>query len=159
MPVLVVGADHPVGRAIIGAFASRDGEVRAFISDAAEVEALKSQRVKVAIGDLSDGTHVGGAAINCFSLVFVTMTAHDERERAFAEQPAELFAQWQVAIDMSRVQRVIWVEDDQSRGSGHQVSAPEVAVVSAAGISPEATAALVADLDDLATLDGSPHRV
>ncbi len=159
MPVLVVGADHPVGAAILAAITAREGEVRAFISDPAEAHQLKERSVKVAIGDLSDGTHVGSAALNCFSLVFVTMTAHDVRERSFAETPAQLFAQWQAAIDMSGAQRVIWVEDQQSTGSGHEIRAAEVAVVPAADTSLEAVAALVADLDERATLDGSPYEV
>lgn len=153
MPVLVVGADTPTGTAIIAALAGRDGELRCFVSDEAIATELKSRSTKVALGDVSDGSHVGAAGINCFSMVFVTEAAHDERIRSFASSPEEVFEQWQEAIEMAGVQRVIWVEDEPSEGSGARVLATELAVVVGTNRTTSVIAARVVELDEVADLN------
>ncbi len=152
MPVLVVGADTPTGSAIIAALAGRDGELRCFVSDPATATELKSRSTKVALGDVSDGSHVGAAGINCFSMVFVTEAARDERIRSFASSPEEVFGQWQEAIEMAGVQRVIWVEDEPSEGSGTQIVATELAVVVGRTQDTSEIAARVVELDEVADL-------
>ena len=66
MPVIVIGADTPTGHAVVDALLPRRGEVRAFVSDPTEAAALKERGVKVAVGDVSDGSHIGGAATQGF---------------------------------------------------------------------------------------------
>ena len=51
MPVIVVGADHPLGEVIARKLAAPDREVRAFISSADSHAPLRSLGIKVAIGD------------------------------------------------------------------------------------------------------------
>lgn len=109
MPVIVIGADTPEGREITRALLDRDGEVRAFVTDPAAVAELRERGVKVALGDVSDGSHVGGAAMGCFSAVLVAKAAEDERERAFAATAAEVWAGWAEGLADAGVARVIWV--------------------------------------------------
>ena len=66
MPVIVVGADTDLGRAIVPALRPASGEIRLFASDAEAVAGYRSF-AKVAVGDVSDGTHVGGAAFGRFA--------------------------------------------------------------------------------------------
>lgn len=152
MPVLVVGADTPTGSAVVAALAGRDGELRCFVSDEAIAAQLKSRSAKVALGDVSDGSHVGAAGINCFSMVFLTEAAHDERVRSFAASPEEVFEQWQEAIELAGVRRVIWVQDGSSEGSGAKVVANELAVVAGATMATSEIAARVVELDEVADL-------
>lgn len=98
-----------MGEAVVEALTARDGEIRAFVSTPATATALKASGVKVALGDVSDGSHVGGAALHCFSVVFVTDAASDPRPRAFAESPQAVFAAWGEAVEMASPERVIWV--------------------------------------------------
>lgn len=149
MPVLVVGLDTRVGRALSTALLSREGEFRAFITEVAHVDALKANGIKVAVGDVSDGSHIGGAALNCFSIVFLTEAAIDDRERAFATDSSEVFAQWQEAIDFSKPRRVIWVEMPETAGSSSQMRARDLVVVTATEDT-QATASEVVDRDEAA---------
>ena len=96
MPVIVIGADTPTGEAVLDALLPRDGEVRAFVTDVAYGTALKDRGVKVAIGDVSDGSHVGGAAMRAFCAIAAVEAAHDERERSFAKTPDAVVAAWAV---------------------------------------------------------------
>jgi uncharacterized protein YbjT (DUF2867 family) len=112
MPVMIVGADTDVGRSIVGALVEPDREVRAFVSDPQAAAELKSLGVKVALGDVSDASHVGAACTNCFSVVLVRDAAHDGRERAFAPDAAAVLRGWAEAMDGARVRRAIWVLDE-----------------------------------------------
>lgn len=109
MPVIVVGADASRGAEIIDALAAGGGEVRAFVSDAAEAARCQDRGIKMAVGDVSDASHVGGAAMGAFTAVFVAAAATDTRERAFASSPAAVFSAWEEAATDAGVQRVIWV--------------------------------------------------
>ena len=146
MPVLIVGADHPLGEVIARKLAAPNREVRAFISSVNSHGALRSLGIKVAIGDLSDESHVEAAASSCFTVVFVEPALSDGRELAFAA-PEAAAQGWANAAASAGVRRVIWV------GSGvPPVKAPEMAAVSVDDRSPEAVAEEVALLDDLARL-------
>jgi uncharacterized protein YbjT (DUF2867 family) len=142
MPVIVVGADTPVGKAIINALIEPDREVRAFVTDPAAAENLKRRGVKVALGDVSDPSHVEGAATNCFSAVLVAAAADDERERAFASDTRTVLEGWADAV--KGVQRAIWVTADQPP----QTKTPEKVTVADDAELGE-IAARVAELDSL----------
>jgi putative NADH-flavin reductase len=154
MPAIVIGADHPLGRAIVDALATRNGELRAFVTDARVGEEFKSRGLKVATGDVSDASHVGGAALNAFTAVLVMAAAGDGREISFAPDPAGVFRAWADGVRDARVARVIWVES-----AGHRLpddlrtgTAPETAFVVGTGRPDEDIAQEVAVLDDAARL-------
>lgn len=109
--MIVVGADTPIGREVVEAFVEPNREVRAFITNPGAVEELRALGVKVALGDVSDSSHVGGACTNCFSAVLVTEAATDGRERSFAATPEEVLDAWADAVRESHVTRVIWVSE------------------------------------------------
>ena len=146
MPVIVVGADHPLGEVIARKLAAPDREVRAFISSVNAHGPLRSLGIKVAIGDLSDEGHIEAAATSCFTAVFVEPALEDGRDLAFAA-PKVAAQGWAKAAAGARVQRVIWV------GSGAPpVKGPEMAAVTVDNRSPDEIAEEVALLDDLAEL-------
>jgi nucleoside-diphosphate-sugar epimerase len=147
MPVIVVGADTPLGTAIVAALLGRQGEVRAFVSDPGEALRLKALGVKVAVGDVSDASHVGAACTNCFSAVLVGAAADDGRDRDFASEAAAVLAKWAEAVREAAVRRVIWVVD----GRPPSIDGAETARVDA-GLDPATIAARVAELDDAAVL-------
>ena len=110
MPVVVIGADTELGNAIIPALGPVASELRLFVSDGNAAAMYRSQ-FKVAVGDISDGTHVGGAAIGAFCAIVIAAAAHDDRERHFAANVMELFAQWADGLADAGIQRVIVVGD------------------------------------------------
>ena len=142
MPVIVVGADTPIGEAIIDALIEPDREVRAFVTDPVTAEHLKRRGVKVALGDVSDSSHVEGAATHCFSAVLVASAAMDQRERAFAGDTHTVLEGWADAV--KDVQRAIWVTSDEHPGS----NTPEEITVSIDG-DHAVVAGRVAELDSL----------
>lgn len=152
MPVLVVGADTPVGATIVAALADRAGELRCFVTDPDMAAEMRARSAKVALGDVSDGSHVGAAGLNCFSMVFVCAAAIDSRQRAFATTPVQVFEQWQEAITMAGARRIIWVEDVDSVGSGSRIEAGELAVVAGADMSDRDIADRVVALDEVSDL-------
>jgi putative NADH-flavin reductase len=117
MPALVVGADTPQGARIIDALVDRDGELRAFVSTPAARTDLLTRGIPAANGDVSDGSHVGGAAYGAFCVVCVSTATHDDRERSFATTPAAVVAQWVDGLKDAEVTRVIWVSCDDVDGS------------------------------------------
>ncbi len=154
MPVLVIGADASIGSAVLEALSERDGEVRAFVSDVLAAERLRSMGCKVALGDVSDASHIAAAALGCFSIVCLTEAAHDDRERSFATSPDSTMEAWREAIEETDCRRVIWVETAATSGSGAMISGmqKETAVVQAADRADQAVGAEVAALDDAAQL-------
>lgn len=108
MPVIVIGADTEAGRAIVPALQPSSGEIRLFVTDEAVGEDYRLLH-KVAVGDVSDGSHVGGAAIGTFCAVVVASAAHDDRERHFAPTPGAVFAQWADGLKDAAVGRIIVV--------------------------------------------------
>jgi nucleoside-diphosphate-sugar epimerase len=152
MPVMVVGADHPLGEVIARKLAAPDREVRAFISSVNAHGPLRSLGIKVAIGDLSDESHVEAAATSCFTVVFVESALEDGRDLAFA--PPEVAAQgWAKAAKSAGVKRVIWVGE-----RAPLVKGPELAAVAVENRSPDEIADEVALLDDLAELPKGPQQ-
>jgi putative NADH-flavin reductase len=119
VPVIVVGADTSAGDEIVAALARNAGEMRAFITDPDRAEALRKQGCKVAIGDVSDASHIEIAAFECFTAVVVAEAASDDRERAFAADPGAVAGAWMEAISDARIHRLIWI------GSGPLPEPPE----------------------------------
>ncbi|HEX2421455.1 MAG TPA: NAD(P)H-binding protein [Acidimicrobiia bacterium] len=146
MPLLVVGADHPIGEAIVRQTLAPGREVRAFVTDPSQGARLKTLGAKVAIGDLSDEGHIAAAATRCFAVAFVLDAISDGREISFVE-PGEVPALWAAAAEAAGVTRVMWVGAE-----GPDVRVAEVAVVSVSDRQPDDIAAEVADLDDRAVL-------
>ena len=112
MPVIVVGADTPVGGAIVDALLPNAVEVRAFISDESRVTEFKTRGTKVAVGDVSDSSHVEGAATRCFCAVLVVGAATDGRTLSFSTQIETTLGGWATALQNSKVKRAIWVVSD-----------------------------------------------
>lgn len=151
MPVIVVGADTESGRALVDALVDPEREVRAFVSDGDAAAELRAMGVKVALGDVSDDSHVQGASMNCFTVVLVTEAAEDGRERSFARSPEEVLTGWAKAAAACGVTRVIWVHD----GDAPEVTAAEVRTVSP--LNPDLVATVVA-LDDARALPPEPDQ-
>lgn len=147
MPVIVIGADTPTGLQVVERLAAPDREVRAFVSSPEVGERLRRLGVKVALGDVSDQSHVTAACTNCFSVVLITEAATDGRELSFAQSPDHVLAGWAASIRESRAKRAIWVGDDAHPASG----AKEEAVV-AARMPVAEIAEKVAALDDAAVI-------
>ena len=126
MPVIVVGADTSQGRAVVKGLVEPGREVRAFVSDPDVGAELRELGVKVALGDVSDDSHVQGACTNCFTAVLVTEAARDGRERSFAADEGQILKGWASAAAASGVTRVIWVHD----GEPPPVQVSEVRTVS-----------------------------
>jgi hypothetical protein len=154
MPVIVIGADTLYGRAAIEALLPGVGELRAFISDPAELDELKRRGIKVAIGDVSDGSHVGGAAMRAFCAVAVPDAAFDDRERSFADTPEAVMAAWADGLRDAGIQRVIWLEDPRLSDMAAVFArcAPETAAVPTADLTPEEIGTAVAELEAAPTL-------
>ena len=140
MPVIVVGADTEPGLAIIEALIDPGREVRAFVTDPRVVVDLKRQGVKVALGDVSDDSHIEVAALHCFTAVLVTEAARDDRERSFANSEPEVLEAWGRAVVSAGIHRVIWV---------HHGTLPTIDVAEVASVAPDSPdlASRVAGLD------------
>lgn len=110
MPVIVVGADTPLGLRITEALSDTDQEVRAFVTSPEARQLLRKLGVKVAVGDVSDASHVEGACTNAFTAVLVTEAASDDRERSFARDTVKVLGGWCEAVKSADVTRVIWVD-------------------------------------------------
>lgn len=151
MPVVVVGADTSLGAATLEALLPRNGEVRAFVTSPAVAAELRGRGVKVALGDVSDGSHVGGAALNAFCAVLVGEAASDDRERSFAADPDAVLEAWIEGLNDAKVSRAIVVWDQAPPELVAQLAA-ETVVVTTAGRSPNEVAAEVADLEEVAEL-------
>ena len=108
MPVIVIGADTPHGAAIVATLQPASGELRVFVTDPDAGETYRNAS-KVAVGDVSDGSHVGGAAIGAFCAVAVVAAATDGRERHFATDTPAVLAQWADGLRDAGVRRVIAV--------------------------------------------------
>ena len=146
MPVLVVGADTELGHAIVPALQPASGEIRLFASDPKAVAGYRSF-AKVAVGDISDGTHVGGAAIGAFCAIVITAAAHDERERHFAHNTEELFKQWAEGLADAGISRVIVVGSRDGLPDRVHLDAigAEYSLIDTTGVAPaEVIAAVVA---------------
>lgn len=151
MPVIIVGADTPLGEAVMNELLPRDSQVRAFVSSPQAAAQLKERGVKVALGDVSDGSHVGGAALNAFCAVLIHEAATDDRERSFAADPAAVLAAWAEGVNDAAVARTIVVWDEPPAAELESIGMQRV-VVATADRTPKEIAAEVAMLEDLAEL-------
>jgi hypothetical protein len=149
MPVIVIGADTAIGRATIDALLPGAAELRAFVTDPAAIDLLKVRGVKVAVGDVSDGSHVGGAAMRAFCAVLVPEAATDSRERSFAGTPEAVVAAWAQGLRDAGVHRVIWIDDGRVSDWARILAGvgSELAVVEAASRTAEEIAAEIARLE------------
>jgi len=111
VPVIVVGADTTAGQAILDGLAEPDREIRAFVSDESVCAQLKRSGFKVALGDVSDESHVETASTRCFSAILIAEAAMDDRERSFARTVDDVLRGWARAVANSEVTRVIWVSN------------------------------------------------
>ena len=145
MPMIVVGADTKVGEALLERLDASAREIRVFVTDEARGLELKDAGFKVATGDVSDESHVEGAATRCFSAVLISEAAHDDRERSFADSAADVLEGWAKAVSNSKVTRVIWVTDGDY---------PDTAVREVAVVDPSETGFVraIVDLDEASTL-------
>ena len=125
MPVIVVGADTAAGAVIVERLVDPQREVRVFVTDPAIGQEMKERGLKVAIGDVSDDSHVEAASTRCFSAVLIAEAALDGRERSFADGPEDVLEGWAMAVANSGVRRVIWV----TSGPHPETKAPEVTAV------------------------------
>ncbi|MFQ5967072.1 MAG: NAD(P)H-binding protein [Acidimicrobiia bacterium] len=153
MPVLVVGADTPVGQEIVTELLDREGDVRTFVSDPAAGESFKQRGAKVAVGDPSDDSHIEGAATQAFSAVMITGCLRDGRELSFAESPDAVMDRWAQALRSAKVRRVIWVLDPETTlDSSWAAATPEHSVLHEGERSAAALAKEVALLDEATSL-------
>lgn len=155
MPVIVIGADTPLGAEVTAALSGRAGEVRAFVTDPAAAQTLRDLGVKVAIGDVSDASHIDGAARRAFAAVIIADSAEDGRERSFASSPSAVHAAWAEGLKGAAIQRLIWVGPGAEVPAPLAAATPERAAVDTTSYDPEQIAAEVARLDDLASLEGA----
>lgn len=148
MPVIVVGADTDIGYAIVPVLQPASGEIRVFVSDGAVGERYRVS-AKVAVGDVSDASHVGGAAIGAFCAIIIAEAAHDGRERSFATTPQAVFRQWADGLADAAVDRIIVVGRPEEIPSPNpiQTIGREYRFVETAGKDGAAIAAEVADLE------------
>jgi len=145
MPVIIVGADTDLGEAIAKRLYDTQREVRVFVSDADRGQKMKSAGFKVAVGDVSDESHVEAAAARCFSAVLIAEASTDDRERSFATGADQVLAGWAGAVARSAVRRVIWVTEGPH---------PDTAVEEVAAVDPSEpdVPGLVFELDEAASL-------
>lgn len=117
MPVIVVGADAGSGIEIVDGLRTPGRDLRAFVSDPEIGARLKTSGVKIALGDVSDDSHVEAAAIGCYTAVLMAEAAFDDRERSFADSRQEVLDGWARAMETSQVSRLIWISTDEPPGS------------------------------------------
>ena len=148
MPVIVIGADTPVGNAVVSALKPKSGEIRVFVSDP-DAAARYRTIAKVAIGDLSDGSHVGGAAIGAFCAIAIAEAAHASRERYFADTPEAIFDQWADGLADAGVGRIIFIgaTRDTAAATTLRSAAAEFMFVETTDKSPKSIAAEVARVE------------
>jgi nucleoside-diphosphate-sugar epimerase len=150
VPIIVIGADTPIGVDIITELARSTGEVRAFITDPGPADCFRRMGCKVAMGDVSDGSHIEIAAFECFTAVLIAEAATDGRERSFADDPEAVAVAWMEAIRGARIHRLIWIGSDALPGPPDPEVCPEIATLSEGkpGVPHE-----VARLNEAETLD------
>lgn len=153
MPVIVIGADTDHGLAVAAALTTRAGEVRAFVTDPDSAPALRNLGIKVAIGDVSDASHIEGAAHEAFSAVLMAEAGLDDRERSFSTSYDMLVSAWARGLNDAGVRRIIWVGPDARPPAPIASAAAETAAIDVRGRSAAEVAAETVRLDDLAEVD------
>ncbi len=148
---MIVGADTPIGRRLVEAFADPEREVRAFVSDPEQALELKAMGVKVATGDLSDTSHLAAACTRVFTAILVADAARDGREYAFATGFEAIVGGWAKAVAEPPVSRVIWFGFDDPPAT----DVAEVTIVSPS-LSPDRQIERAVSLDDADQILGDP---
>jgi len=151
VPVIVIGADTTLGESVIHELRHHDRDIRAFVSDPAVAADLRKHGIKVALGDVSDGSHVGAAAAGCFSAIVIPEAALDDRLRSFADSPEATISTWASALDEASISRLISFEDNRIPGVSKRFAdlTVEIMVILTEGRSPAAIAVEAARADDL----------
>jgi len=154
MPVIVIGADTAVGEIAIDQLRSHDREIRAFVSDRGVASGLRDRGIRVAVGDVSDGSHLSGAAVGCFSAIVIPEAALDARQRSFADSSEATISTWAAALDEASISRLILLEDVRIPGALEMFAGvtAELVVIPTEGRSPTDIAIEVARVDDLDSL-------
>lgn len=158
MPVIIVGADTPLGEATINTLLPRPSEVRAFVTSPDVAAELRSRGVKVALGDISDGSHIGGAALNAFCAVLIAQAATDERDRSFAPDRDSVLEAWAEGLVDAGIKRVILVDDEPPPAALTAVNA-EFAQIAPADRDPAEIAQEVSTLEDAVQLPQEDQRI
>jgi uncharacterized protein YbjT (DUF2867 family) len=77
--ILLTAANGRTGRAVLSALASRGADVRAFVRDSAQAEALTALgAAEVVLGDLGDDASVAAAALGCATVVHIGPPMHPD---------------------------------------------------------------------------------
>lgn len=137
MPVIVVGADTDLGGRVVDGLLREAAEVRAFVTDAEAGAALKRRGVKVAVGDVSDESHIGGASARTFCAVLLSEAASDGRERAFAANPSRVVEAWAGGLRAAGTTRAVWVGDGTIEPGAVKDAVHEFAFVDVTGRVPD----------------------
>jgi uncharacterized protein YbjT (DUF2867 family) len=153
MPVIIIGADTEYGPAVASALSRRQGEVRAFVTDPATAEPLRALGIKVAVGDVSDASHIEGAAHDAFSAVLMAEAALDGRERSFAASYEKVVDAWKQGLADAGVKRLIWIGPDAMPST--LATWIESASIDAGAMTPDEAGSEAARLDDLAAIEES----
>ena len=148
MPVIVVGADTEVGRAVATALSGNVAELRAFVTDVSEAPSLKASGIKVAVGDVSDDSHVSGAAYRTFCAILVAEAAVDARERSFASDSQDVVVAWGRALDQAGTTRAIWIGSGTLDPTPVRDAVEEFAFVDPSGRSQSDTVTEVVELEN-----------
>ncbi len=150
MPVIVIGADTEYGLAVAEALTARRGEVRAFVTDPASAPQLRELGIKVAVGDVSDASHIEGAAHRAFSAVVIAEAGLDRRERSFAASHDDLLEAWARGLQDAGVTRIIWMGADDRPPAA--LLGAECVAIDIRSQSPREAAAEAVRIDDLAEI-------
>jgi putative NADH-flavin reductase len=153
MPTIVIGADTPLGLSITRALIRASPEVRCFVSDAEAGTALKAEGVKVAVGDVSDRSHVGAAALTAYCAVLVGEAAVDARERSFAESPSAVLVAWAAALHEAAITRALWVGARLEEPDVLRAGVAEFLEISTQGLSTSEVVAAVVVADSALSSD------
>lgn len=153
MPVIVIGADTEYGLAVATALTERDGEVRAFVTDPESAQTLRRLGIKVAIGDVSDASHIEGASHQAFSAVLVADAGLDDRERSFSASYEALISAWAVGLHDAGISRIIWVGPDAHPPPAMVATGAETVAIDVRERSIAEVAAEAVRLDDLAVVE------
>lgn len=137
---------------IAGALAEGGGEVRAFVTSPDAAQELRELGIKVAVGDVSDASHIEGAAHQAHSAVILAEAGRDDRERSFAKSFEALVDAWAEGLQKAGVRRIIWVGPEREPPSPIATAAREAVSTGDTAV-PEQAAAEVVRLDGLARLE------
>lgn len=154
MPVIVVGADTHLGSTIVRALLGGSAEVRAFVTDSDAVEPLRAEGAKVAVGDVSDGSHVGSAAYKTFCAILLAEASVDERERSFASTAQQVLDAWASGLRDAKTTRAIWVGEAPVDLAPLRSAISQVAAVGVLGRSIDEVTADVISLEETADVVG-----